>query len=131
MHRRCGHCAEPANSGVPHRARNPVRGFPRSKKNGATVHLCRKKVYPVGYLSRNICGLNRRPANYAEASSYARRRKDTVAAGARKNQNKSAITKTPAVSKSNPRILKTPYYKKEFDTTVSFCHPWQNETCEF
>ncbi|CEM62320.1 conserved hypothetical protein [Treponema phagedenis] len=23
------------------------------------------------------------------------------------------------------------FYKKEFDTTVSFCHPWQNETCEF
>ncbi|CEM60759.1 conserved hypothetical protein [Treponema phagedenis] len=23
------------------------------------------------------------------------------------------------------------FYKKEFDTTVSFCHPWQNETYEF
>ncbi|CEM60685.1 hypothetical protein TPHV1_100005 [Treponema phagedenis] len=23
------------------------------------------------------------------------------------------------------------FIKKESDTTVSFCHPWQNETCEF
>ncbi|CEM62966.1 conserved hypothetical protein [Treponema phagedenis] len=27
--------------------------------------------------------------------------------------------------------FKASCYKKESDTTVSFCHPWQNETYEF